>query len=57
MANLSTVVRDAMVQSHERFKQITRDIMRLNITVYNQSELYMALRQLQYTLLLLIQQI
>jgi hypothetical protein len=46
-----------MVQSHEKFKQITRDIMWLNITVYKQSELYMAVRQLEYTLLLLIQQI
>jgi len=57
IVNLSAVVRDAMVQSHEKYKQITRDIMWLNITVFNQSELYMAVRQLEFSLLLLIQQI
>ena len=28
--NLSTVVRDAMVRSHEKYKQVTKDIMWLN---------------------------
>jgi len=44
-----------MVRSHEKYKQVTRG-MWLNITVFNQSELYMAVRQLEFSLLL-IQQI
>ena len=36
-----------MAQSHENFKQVTRDILWLNVTVHNQSELYMAVRQLE----------
>ena len=34
IANLSSVVRDAMVRSHEKYKQITKDIMWLNISVF-----------------------
>ena len=40
------IVRDTIVQSHDRFQQLTRDIMWLNVTIYNQSEIYMKIRQL-----------
>ena len=43
-ANMSAVLKDFMIQSHERFYEITTDIMWLNVTVYGQSVLYMAVR-------------
>ena len=57
LTNLSNIVRDTIVQSHDRFQQLTRDIMWLNVTNYNQSEIYMKIRQLEFALLQLIQQI
>ena len=44
-----------MVQLHDMFYEITRDIMSLNLTVYRQSRLYMAVRQLEFALLQLTQ--
>jgi hypothetical protein len=40
LTNLSSIVRDMIVQSHDRFQQLTRDIMWLNVTIYNWSEIY-----------------
>ena len=56
ISNLSVVVKDFMVQSHDRFYELTRDIMWLNLTVYSQSRVYMAVRQLEFALLQLTQQ-
>jgi len=55
--NFSSIVKYPIVQSHDRFQQLTRDIIWLNITIYNQSELYMKIRQLAFVLLQLTQQI
>ena len=55
--NFSSIVKYTIVQSHERFQQLTRDIIWLNVTIYNQSELYMKIRQLEFVLLQLSQQI
>jgi len=37
IANLSNIIKDNMVQSHERFQQVARDILWLNITLFGQS--------------------
>ena len=52
--NLSTTVKDFMIKSHDRFYNLTRDIMWLNVTVHSQSEVYMAVRQLEFTLLQIV---
>jgi hypothetical protein len=51
IANLSSIVKDNIIQSHDKFQQITRDIMWLNVTIYGQIEIYMAVRQLELSLL------
>jgi hypothetical protein len=45
ISNISTVVRDYIVQSHDRFYELTKDIMWLNLTEYSQNKVYMAVRQ------------
>lgn len=45
IANLPTFVKYIVVQSYDRFLQITRDILYLNVTMYVQSELYTAIRR------------
>jgi len=44
ISNLSTVVKDELVQSHDRYVQPTRD-MWLNVPIYKQSTSFMAIRQ------------
>ena len=46
-----------MIDSHDRFFETTRDILWLNLTVHSQSEMYMALRQLEFALFQLTQQV
>jgi CII-binding regulator of phage lambda lysogenization HflD len=41
IANLLTIFKDVILQSNDKFQQVTRDILSLNITVHAQSELYM----------------
>ena len=57
IANLSSIVKDNIIQSHDKFQQITHDIMWLNLTIYGLSEIYMAVRQLEFALLQLTQQV
>jgi hypothetical protein len=45
-----------MINAQEKFYEINRDIMWLNVTMYSQSEIYMAV-QLEFSLLQLTQQI
>ena len=46
-----------MVQSHEKYQQAVRDILWLNITLFGQSEMHTAIRQLECTLFQLVQQV
>ena len=55
--NLTSIVKDNIVQSHEKFGQIARDLMWLNITIHAQSELFTVIRQLEFALLRLNQQL
>jgi len=57
IANLSNIIKDNMIQSHEKFQQVARDILWLNITLFGQSELHIVIRQLEFTLFQLVQQI
>jgi cell division protein FtsB len=57
IANMSKVVKDFMINAREKFYETNRDIMWLNVTMYSQSEIYMAVRQLEFSILQLSQQI
>ena len=57
IASLSNIIKDNMIQSHERFQPVARDILWLNITLFGQSELDTVIRQLEFTLFQLVQQI
>jgi hypothetical protein len=51
IANLSEALGDNMVLSHERFQQLAKEIMWLNITFFGQSTLHGLIRQLEFTLM------
>jgi len=55
-ANLSSIVKDTVIQSHNKFQQITCNISWLNVTLRNYSELYTVIRQLELALLQMIYQ-
>ena len=57
ISNLSSIVKDSIIRSHDKFQELTRDLMWLNITVYTQSEIFTTVRQLEFALLRLIQQL
>ena len=57
IANLSGIIRDDMIKSHDKFREITRDILWLNMTTYRQSALFMTIRQLVLAVLQLTQQL
>ena len=56
IANLSSIVKDIVIQSHNKFQQITHDISWLNVTIRNYSELCTVIRQLEFALLQMIYQ-
>jgi hypothetical protein len=55
--DISNIVKHDMIKSHDKFQQITRDIVWLNVTICGQSEISMAVRRLEFALLQLTQQI
>jgi len=57
IANLFSIVRDFVIRSHGMFGDMTRDIFWLNVTIHSQSKIYMAVRQLEFSLLQLILQV
>lgn len=57
VANLSSILKDIVIQSYEKFQETTRDIHWLNYTIYGQNELYTAVGQLEFALLLMLQEI
>jgi hypothetical protein len=56
IANLSSIVKDNVIQSHNTFQQISQDMSWLNVTFRNYSELYTVIRQLEFALLQVIYQ-
>jgi hypothetical protein len=57
VANLSSAVKDFMIILHHSFYEVTQDMTWLNLTICNQSAIYMALRHPEFSLLLLTQNI
>jgi len=57
IANLSGILKDVLIRSDGRFKQITKHIMWLNVTMYSHSELFMVIRQREFAILQLTQQV
>ena len=57
VANLSTIVKDIVILSYDRYQESKRDMNWLNHTLFDQSVLHTAIRQLEFALLLMIQQI
>ena len=56
VANLSSIIKDIMVQSHERYQQVVRDMLWIIITLFGQSEMHTVIRQLEFILFQLVQQ-
>jgi len=57
IANLSNIVKDIVIQSNEHYQQVNRDLMWLNLTLFGQSRIFTAVRELEFTLLQLIQRV
>ena len=51
IANLSGSIKEIVQQSHDRFKQITKKILWLNLTLHGMSDMYVAIRQLEFAIL------
>jgi len=54
---MSTIVNNDLVQSQDQYVQLTRDVMWLNLTLFNQSALFTVIRELEYALLQLTYQV
>jgi len=57
LVNLSSIVKDNVVKSHSKFQESSWSIAWLNDTLRHQSEMYIHVRQLEYSLMLANQQI
>ena len=57
IVNLFSILKDVLIKSDDKFKQITRNILWLNVTMYSHSELFMVIRQLKFAILQLTQQV
>jgi len=57
IANLSSIVKDIVSQSYERFQQTAIEVIWLNYTLHGQNELFTAIRQVEFALLQMIQQV
>jgi len=55
--NLSNIVKDIVIQSNEHYQQVNRDLMWLNLTLFGQSRIFTAVRELEFTLLHLMQRV
>jgi hypothetical protein len=57
ISNMSKIVRNELVQSHDRYVQLARVVIWLNLTLLNQSALFKVIRELEYALLQLTHQV
>jgi hypothetical protein len=55
MANLSSIIKDTVINSHETFRQTAQDIVWLNLTIHGQSTLLTTIRELEFTILRITQ--
>jgi hypothetical protein len=54
---VSNIDKDIVIQSNEQYQQINRDVMWLNLTLFGQSKIFTAVRELEFTLVHLIQRV
>ena len=47
ISNLPSIVNENMMNSHDQFRQVTRDLMCLTVIVYAQSVIFMAITRLE----------
>ena len=57
LANLSTILRDQVIQTHDELQNMAKEILVFNVTLIGQSTLFMHIRQLEFGLLQLTQQV
>ena len=57
IANLLPILRDQVIHSHDEFQSMVKEILVFNVTLFKQSTLFMQIRQLEFGLLQLTQQI
>jgi hypothetical protein len=57
IANLSGIFRDNIIRSHDKFQEIARDILWLNLTIHGQNELNTTIREMEFSILRLTQQL
>jgi len=57
IANLSNIVKYSVIQSRDKYQQITRDLFWSNLTFLGQSTTHTAVGKMEFTLLQLIQQL
>jgi hypothetical protein len=57
IANLSNVVKEQMMQSHDQLPNLARDMFWLNATFHTECSVFAVIRQLEFTLMQLIQEI
>ena len=57
LVNLSSIVKDNVMQSHAKFQESFRDITWLNETLRHHSVMYVQVRQLEYSFMMAVQQI
>ena len=56
-SNMSTIVKKKLVQSHDRYVQLTTDVMWVNLTLFNQSALFTIILELEIALIQLTHQV
>ena len=57
MQNLSNIVKDIVIQSHEHYQQVNKDLLWLILNLFGKSKIFTAVRELELTLLQLIQRV
>jgi len=57
ISNMSTSVKKELVQSHGRYVELTRNVMWLNLTLFNRSTLFTVIRELEFALIQLTHQV
>jgi hypothetical protein len=57
IVNLSIVFKGIVIQSNEHYQQVNKDLMWLNLTLFGRSKIFIAVRELEFALLHLIQRV
>ena len=55
IANMSGILRDNIIRSHDKFKKIAWDILWLNFKFHGENELYPTILEMEFSILRLTQ--